>query len=224
MKMRRNILVRRSPLWKKHWEIHLRVITFKLERVQKNDFLQFFCDKKGDVAEYLEDETKGTNAVKWHMNCGIQFVKYDKDGNKQDTVGFFTSRCVIKLPGEDRGMLNASIDQSYLKMFAACQEFQKEGSGWVIDKVLHLKLLIGKYKPLKGSQYFELPKKIAKSHSILNIQNKDDKCFLWSILAHLHAVHYHHHGYRVEKYIPYENELNMEGISYPIAVKDIPKF
>ena len=56
------------------------------------------------------NETKGTNAVKWHMNCGIQFVKYDKDGNKQDTVGFFTSRCVIKLLGEDRDMLNASID------------------------------------------------------------------------------------------------------------------
>ena len=73
-------------------------------------------------------------------------------------------------------------------MFAACQEFQKEGSGWAVDEVLHLKLLIGKYKPLKGSQYFELPKKIAKTGCILNIQNKDDKCFLWSILAHLHVV------------------------------------
>ena len=90
-------------------------------------------------------------------------LKYDKDENKQDTVGFFTSRCVIKFPGEGKDMLNASIDQSYLKMFAACQEFQKEGSGWVVDEVLHLKLLIGKYQPLKGSQYFELPKKITKT-------------------------------------------------------------
>ena len=60
-------------------------------------------------------------------------------------------------------------------MFDDGQEFQKEGSGWAVDEVLHLKFLIGKYKPLKGSQYLELPKKIAKSHSILNIQNKDDK-------------------------------------------------
>ena len=109
-------------------------------------------------------------------------------------------------------------------MFTACQEFQKEGSGWTVDEVLHLKLLIGKYKPLKGSQYFELPKKIAKSHSLLKIQNKDDKWFLWSILAHLHVVPPHQHGYRVEKYIPYENEVNMEGITYSVAVKDVPKF
>ena len=31
-------------------------------------------------------------------------------------------------------------------------------------------------------------------------------------------------GHRVEKYTPYENELSMEGITYPVAVKDVPKF
>ena len=34
----------------------------------------------------------------------------------------------------------------------------------------------------------------------------------------------HQNGYRVEKYTHYENELNMEGIMYPVAVKDVPKF
>ena len=81
--------------------------------------------EKKMLLNILRMKLKETNAVKWHMNCGIQFVKYDKDGNKQDTVGFFTSRCIIKFPGEDRDMLNASIDRSYLKMFTACQEFQK---------------------------------------------------------------------------------------------------
>ena len=98
------------PLMEKALGNALRVITFKPEGVQNNDFLQLFSDRKEDVAEYLENKTKGSNAVKWHMNCGIQFVKYDKDGNKQDTVGFFTSTCVIKFHGEDKDMLNASID------------------------------------------------------------------------------------------------------------------
>ena len=207
------------PLMEKVLGNALRVITFLTEAVQKNDFLQLFSDRKEDVAEYLENEI---NAVKWNMNCAIRFVKYDKDGNKQDTIGVFTSRFVIKFPGEDIDMLNASIDWSYLRIFTDCQEFQKEGSGWAVDEVLHLKLLTAKYKPLKGSQYFELPKKIAKTGYILNIQNKDDKCFLWSILAHLHVVP--QNGYRVEKYIPYETKLNMQGITYPVVVKDVPKF
>ena len=137
----------------------LRVTTFKPEGGKNNDFLQMFSNRKEDVAEYLENETKGTNAVKLHMNCAIQFVKYDKEGNKQDTVRFFTSRCIIKFPGEDMDMLNASIEWSYLKMFADCQEFQKEGSGWAEDEVLHLKLLIRKYKPLKVHNTLNYPRK-----------------------------------------------------------------
>ena len=72
----------------------LRVITFVPEGVQKNEFLHLFSNRKKDVAKYL----------------AIRFVKYDKEGNKQDTIGFFTSRCVIKFPREDMDMLNASID------------------------------------------------------------------------------------------------------------------
>ena len=83
---------------------------------------------------------------------------------------------------------------------------------------------MGRYKPLKGSSYIELPAKIRHTHGILNIQNKDDKCFLWSILASIHEVKSGQHGYRVDKYIPYETELDMSGISYPVAVKDVPTF
>ena len=46
--------------------------------------------------------------------------------------------------------LNLSIDQAYNKMFVDCQEFQREGSGWAIDEVLYLKLMMAKYIPLKG--------------------------------------------------------------------------
>ena len=68
-----------------------------------------------------------------------EFVKYDKEGNEIDTVAFFTSRCVTKLPQEDEEKLNLSIHQAYYKMFVDCQEFQREGSGWAIDEVLYLK-------------------------------------------------------------------------------------
>ena len=78
-----------DPLIEKALGNALQIITFIPEGVQKNDFLQLFSDRKEDVAEYLKNETKGANAVKWHMSCAIKFFRYGKDGNKQDTVGFF---------------------------------------------------------------------------------------------------------------------------------------
>ena len=80
-----------------------------------------------------------------HELC--KFVKYDMEGNEIDTVAFFTSRCVITLPQEDEETLNLSINQACYKMFVDYQEFQREGSGWAIDEVLYLKLMMAKHVP-----------------------------------------------------------------------------
>ena len=59
-----------DPLMEKALGNALRVITFKPERVQKNDFLQLLSDRKEDVVEYVENETKGTNACEMaHELC-----------------------------------------------------------------------------------------------------------------------------------------------------------
>ena len=132
----------------------LNVITFHPEGQEKVDPLKLFSNRKEDIAKYLEDAAKGRSGIKWHMSCAIKFVKYDKEGNEIDTVAFFTSRCVNKLPQEDEETLYLSIDQANYKI-VDCQEFQREGSGWAIDEVLYLKLMMAKYIPFKGSHYID---------------------------------------------------------------------
>ena len=114
-----------DPLMQKALGNALKVITFHSEGQEKVDPLQCFSNRKEDTTKYLEDATKGRSGIKWHMNCAIKFVKYDKEGNEVDTVAFFTSRCVIKLAKEDEKTLNLSIDEAYYKMFVDCQEFQR---------------------------------------------------------------------------------------------------
>ena len=78
---------------------------------------------------------------------------------------------------------------------------------------------IVKTRYLKGSSYFKLN---FRSNSLVNIQNEDQKCFLWCVLAHIHKIETHPE--RVSKYKPFENEINMQGIYYPVKIKDIDKF
>ena len=82
--------------------------------------------------------------------------------------------------------------------------------------------MMAKYVPLKESQYIDLPPKVKNSKAVINIQNDDDKCFLWSLLAYLYEANYSRE--RVNHYKQHESELNMNGIAYPVAVKDVPKF
>ncbi|KAL4101314.1 hypothetical protein QTP88_021334 [Uroleucon formosanum] len=47
---------------------------------------------------------------------------------------------------------------------------------------------INKYVLFKGSLYIPLPEQFQNKHAIINVKNKDDKCFLWAILFALHHV------------------------------------
>ena len=62
-----------------------------------------------------------------------------------------------------------------------------------------------------------------RTNSILNIQNIDTYCFLWSILANIHPVD--KDPQRVTKYYPYRNELNITNIDSTNGRKiNNPKF
>ena len=80
------------------------------------------------------------------------------------------------------------------------------------------------YTPLHGSSYVKLPKTLKDKKAILNIQNHDEKCFLWSVLAALHPVHRKDHAQRVQHYRCFEGELNVNGITFPMKVSDVTKF
>ena len=81
-----------------------------------------------------------------------------------------------------------------------------------------------KYNLMRVSSYLPLPKELKAKQGCLNIQNNDEKCFLWSILVLLQPVQCRNNPYRVSKYQEYEHDLNMSGIQYHVDIKDIGKF
>ena len=87
-----------------------------------------------------------------------------------------------------------------------------------------MNLHMAKYTPLKGSSYIPLPKKLRDKKAIINVQNADNRCFMWSILEALHPIQYDHHPYRIHHYEPFTNELNFEGIEFPVAIDKVSKF
>ena len=97
------------------------------------------------------------------------------------------------------------------------------GTGWVVFNVIKLELHTVSYKPAKGGTWIPLPKELLNKKAIINMKNKDNKCFLWSVLRALNPKD--DNSERVDKELKLkENILNMEGIEYPVSLKDIDKF
>ena len=102
---------------------------------------------------------------------------------------------------------------------ARVEDFEGRGSGLIFRGINTLNLGIYKRKASVGASFIKLP---FTSRYVLNIQNKDQKCFLWSVLAKLYPAK--DHKQRVTHYIKYEKELNMEGIDYPVKLESFKKF
>ena len=56
-------------------------------------------------------------------------------------------------------------------------------SGLQIRKIVRLDLQIAEFKPLAGSSYLPLPTFLANKKAIINVQNTDNRCFGYAILA-----------------------------------------
>ena len=101
-------------------------------------------------------------------------------------------------------------------------DYQRNGSGWYFKEVISFEIHTVDYKPIKGSSHVRLPDFLMRKKAIINMENKDDKCFLWCVLRYLHPRE--KHSTRINDLREYENDLNFKGIEFPVKVRDIQKF
>ena len=82
-------------------------------------------------------------------------------------------------------------------------------------------LNISRYVPLVGSSFIELPKELnSPKKGVINLLNKDDKCFLWCHVRHLNPVSDHASRIkRVDK--KFVDALDYDNIKFPVKVKDV---
>ena len=73
-----------------------------------------------------------------------------------------------------------------------------------------MKIVFRKTGELNSSRYVKTP---LRSDAILNIENNDKYCFLWSIFASLHPRKIDHPN-RVSIYRGYFDEFNFEGFDF----------
>lgn len=81
---------------------------------------------------------------------------------------------------------------------------------------------ISKFSPLEGSSYIKLPKDIENKKAVVNVHNQDERCFLWAVLSALHPAC--ERPSCISSYKDYINTLKLEGMNFPVQLKDISQF
>ena len=137
----------------------------KPRKDQKQDMSHFLRGKTKPILNHLLNELVKKRGIKWFTSVKVRFVKSKPDGEDLVTESQFRSLCMKTVNQHE---LHNQIEAKQ-KITESLVLFQKEGSGWVLDKILHLDLSIAQYIRVKGSSYVPLPKSLAGKRAVISI-------------------------------------------------------
>ena len=147
-----------------------------------------------------------------------RFDKQDEDSQLLDDIELFINLNINQnLTQSDLDNINITFP-----LERQIQQQKMKDSGWRFDKLNSMTIYFYKTNEMNGSNYVKIP---LRSNTILNIENNDKYCFLWSILAYLHPCT-NNHPNRVSNYRQYFNELNIQDFDFTSGFKcrDVHKF
>ena len=115
------------------------------------------------------------------------------------------------------------LDQSFQEIIYRLENWISHGSGWIVEEIYSQYLNLSSYLPLSGSTYIKLPKELRHPmKGLINIENNDNKCFLWWHVRHLNL-----NGVKLERITKKDKEivkdLNYSSVDFPVPKKDYGK-
>ena len=187
-------------------------------------------DPSYDPLTFLNDASPAIINI-FNLNRNIKaFLCLHCKMKRTDSQGFTAiKRFRFHSKGQKLILESTDIYEIYEEMIDEIEEeLQKvenaEGSGWVFVEVENLTLHTVKWDPLKASSYINLPKELKNKKAIINMENVDNKCFLWCVLRALNPSKDKHPS-RIDKNLKSkEHTLNMDGIAYPVDFRGIDRF
>ena len=154
----------------------------------------------------------------FHTLFSASFYKIKEEDQRQNEIELYMNLKINHI------LIESDIDNIDVRSQLDHQILVQENreSGWIFDKMNSMKKSFYKTVELNGTSYVKIP---LRSNDILNVQNNDKYCFIWSILASLHPCE-NTHPSRVNNYLQYFNELNFQSFDFTNGFKcsDVHRF
>ncbi|XP_053596172.1 uncharacterized protein LOC128668043 [Microplitis demolitor] len=187
------------------------------------DLRTFLDDAQDLITEKVENMLRDVAGLKVNVELICKFRNVKAENVIEETKSFNTKSRDI-LPATS--LATWYQDHVNDKLLNKVEEFNKKDSGWSLTEIHSLIITISRYAPLQAgdSTFVKLPKYIQAKKAALNIQNFDEHCFLWSIVAALHPAT-NGHPERKTSYPHFSSILKYEvHMTFPKGKDQILKF
>ena len=181
------------------------------------DIETFLNDAKPSITNIM-DKDRGIRAI-LYLKCIM--IRESPNGETTETeIPFHSAKKLILEKTDVKEVYDEMVDEIKERIQKA---LIAPGSGWRFLKIINLTLHTAKWDPLNAGSYIDLPPFLKNKKAIINMQNQDDKCFMWCILRALNPKD--KNAERIDNDLKSKQDtLNMQGIHYPVSFRDIDRF
>jgi hypothetical protein len=194
----------------------IRLKQFKLVRVV-TDMEVFLTGLKSLLLTEIGNALNEYRNIRYAV---IAHVVYEKvtEPDRPPIVGFLRTDLVVALGTKD---ILPTIWATLGKLRARHVNFMRDSSGLRLKEVRGVDFSTSKYDPLLsgGSAYVELPDFLLNKRAIVNVQNKDKRCFAYALLSALHPVQSSNRPNEYNKFFDQHPELR--DLHFPVEIDQL---
>src|SRR5277367_3531774 len=199
-------------------------VTYDLVIMSKDDPLVQMQKLNNRITTLLKRSLKRLNGIKFNIRFGIEFTKTVSNNNELTEVNeIFYMNAKIQ-PVLHESDICSSINYQNNNIRCIIDRYTVGGSGWTVGRIVSHQINIYQNQLIRARGYIKLPDWINNKKATINIQNKDDKCFIYYLGIRFDSNPETKNLERVSKHLKIVcSELGFDKIKTPVKVKDIGK-
>ena len=161
-------------------------MSYKVQIVEGKDPIVQLKTNKLSIKNLFSDLLNETKGFKYQITLNVLLKKYFPDGEIEFAPVYFNS--VTKTVINHR----FKVENSFQEILYMIDAWINEGCGWIVESIESQYINISTYRLLSGSSYLKLPVELRSPRKgLINIKNKDQKCFLWCHVRHVNPLKEH---------------------------------
>ena len=204
---------------KKNTAFKNNAIVYKLKVLNPDDPLNQMMLLNTRKTYLLDKRLNLLKGIKCNETLEVKFEKLGSEGTMIEKSFTFTSRPQLIM---DNNGIESALQNMRSEIEVRIDRFTMEGSGWAVIGLLNHDLHVNKYDPLAARSYIPLPAGIQNKKATVNLQNDDNKCFIYCLGRALDPAPENNHLERVSKHLKDVCEtLGLNNIETPVNVNDL---
>ena len=167
--------------------------SYKIEIVDKRDAVVQLQASEIVIKELFKDLLIELKGFKYQITLAVLLSKMKNSGeleyNSTECNSIEYSPVYFNSLTKTVISYKFNLNQAFQEIIYRLDNWISNGSGWIVQEIYNQYLNVSSYLPLSGSTYIKLPDELNHPmKGLINIQNNDNKCFVWCQVRHLNNV------------------------------------